>query len=361
MNNGWQRVQTAFTLEEDAEVEIRIEASGISGNAWADCLQLEEGILANPYNILEDGSFELSEDIPYQSDPRPLKSDKKLIQNEVTDSISTDGNHSYHIIAEAASSKSFSFRTEVGSESSSYILSGWYKSTLTPERNKKDTENGRYLLASAHYHGTDTADSVPGNRPGRLQQFYWLPSWPDGWTYFSFPLEKGAWNELRLTIKVQGLEGDLYLDGMQLVKNEVQTRKYTSTGKLTSQTVQAKTSTYTYDYERLRTEKTPGGNVSTYTYDNISSDVKQVTRSVARAIIIPTTSMGIQSPNRYTSRDRSSIPGHFIQKTETSGQGPRIPAETKARQNTIRTPDFCCHRQIRTETRQLIHTMKNSC
>ena len=95
---------------------------------------------------------------------------------------------------------------------------------------------------------------MPGNRPGRLQQFYWLPSWPDGRTYFSFPLAKGAWNELRLTIKVQGLEGDIYLDGMQLVKNEVQTRKYTNTGKLTSRTVQAKTSTYTYDYERLRTE-----------------------------------------------------------------------------------------------------------
>ena len=280
MNNGWQRVQTAFTLEEDAEVEIRIEVTGISGNAWADCLQLEEGILANPYNILEDGSFELTEDIPYQSDSKPSSTDKKHIQNEVTDSISTDGHHSYHITAEAASTKSFSFLTEVGSESSSYILSGWYKSTLTPERNEKDTENGRYLMASAYYHGTDTADSVPGDRPGRLQQFYWLPSWPDGWTYFSFLLAQGAWNELRVTIKVQGLEGDLYLDGMQLVKNEVQTRKYTNTGKLTSRTVQAKTSTYTYDYERLKTEKTPGGNVSTYTYDNISSDVKQVTRSV---------------------------------------------------------------------------------
>lgn len=48
MNNGWQRVQTAFTLEEDAEVEIRVEASGISGNAWRTAFSWKKGFWQTP-------------------------------------------------------------------------------------------------------------------------------------------------------------------------------------------------------------------------------------------------------------------------------------------------------------------------
>lgn len=74
--------------------------------------------------------------------------------------------------------------------------------------------------------------------------------------------------------------GDLYIDGLQLIKNEIQTRRYTDTGKLTSKTFKAKTSTYSYTYDRVKTEKTPGGNELTYTYDNVTNDVTKLEKSV---------------------------------------------------------------------------------
>ena len=98
-DNGWERLEVTFTLphkeletitvadpetgkdrkitrEIPQTVTVYLETD--SGSVWGtgkvffDCVQLEEGNTANDYNILEDGSFELTDRLlPYKAENIP--------------------------------------------------------------------------------------------------------------------------------------------------------------------------------------------------------------------------------------------------------------------------------------------------
>ena len=58
-NGGWQRLSATYTVgDSDITVMASMLSSGLSGNAYVDCLQLEEEEAASTYNLAEEGSLE---------------------------------------------------------------------------------------------------------------------------------------------------------------------------------------------------------------------------------------------------------------------------------------------------------------
>jgi len=59
-SNDWERVQVTFTIPSDATsavVIVRTAIANESGTAYFDCLQLEDGSIANRYNLIENPDF----------------------------------------------------------------------------------------------------------------------------------------------------------------------------------------------------------------------------------------------------------------------------------------------------------------
>ena len=62
---AWDRLSVNFTLPADSTsdaVTVRLMAAGGTGTVWFDCAQLEEGPVANSYNMLINGDFTLNAD-----------------------------------------------------------------------------------------------------------------------------------------------------------------------------------------------------------------------------------------------------------------------------------------------------------
>lgn len=59
---GWTRTSLTFTVPSDAASPVcrmhLVLAAEAYGHAWFDGMQLEEGAIANPYNLVENPSFE---------------------------------------------------------------------------------------------------------------------------------------------------------------------------------------------------------------------------------------------------------------------------------------------------------------
>lgn len=61
----WQRISVTFTLPQKAtEVALHAGLMNARKTAWFDCLQLEAGNVANPYNLLENPSLKYSSGSP---------------------------------------------------------------------------------------------------------------------------------------------------------------------------------------------------------------------------------------------------------------------------------------------------------
>ncbi|NLD46416.1 MAG: cell wall associated protein, partial [Clostridiaceae bacterium] len=65
--NDWQRHEVSFTVPSDSSsnsVLIRLAIAGETGTAYFDCMQLESGLVANRYNILENSDMIYGTSIP---------------------------------------------------------------------------------------------------------------------------------------------------------------------------------------------------------------------------------------------------------------------------------------------------------
>ena len=62
-SEGYTRLAVSFTLPADADAQVycSAECSGGTGYTWIDCMQLEEGLTCNHYNMLQNTDFVLKE------------------------------------------------------------------------------------------------------------------------------------------------------------------------------------------------------------------------------------------------------------------------------------------------------------
>lgn len=87
-----------------------------------------------------------------------------------------------------------------------------------------------------------------------------INAYPEGWQYFCLMMPLNSWGSTSISIQFDDNIGDLYIDGLQLTKNDVQTRVYNADGKMTSKYVAQRDTAYGYDsYSRMNKLTTPSG------------------------------------------------------------------------------------------------------
>ena len=270
-DNGWERLTLTFTINTAQTVTVCLEtdcgtAKG-AGTLAFDCVQLETGDVANDYNILEDGSFDLTAGtLPYKWTNLD-NSTIKVKDRKVTDSV--DGPYAYHITGEPGKNKYLRFTANLGNSKNAYTLSGWIKADASPARPT------RQFQATAVHKETD-----PDGDPIEYKATTNLNACTEGWQYFCLLLPAKTWKTTDLTICFYDNIGELTIDGLQLTRNDVQTRTYDADGRLTSRYTAQKTASATYDtYHRTKKQTTASGAATTITYDT-NNEIKQIAASI---------------------------------------------------------------------------------
>ena len=217
----------------------------VTGTVFFDCIQLETGNVANDYNILEDGSFELTKDtLPYQRG-------------------GVDGDYCYHITGQPGMDKYLRISTNLGSAKNSFTLSGWIKTDSTPVRKGRD-------FKAVAYHKEETEGTVT-----ELKVSNDINAYSEGWKYFCMIIPAANWKSTTITLRFYDNIGDLYIDGLQLTRNDVQTRKYNADGKLVSKYTSQKTTACEYDsYGRMDRKTDASGRVTSYAYSKSNEMIR---------------------------------------------------------------------------------------
>ena len=128
-DNGWERLEVTFEIPHEQNVTVYLETSCNAekgaGKVYFDCAQLEAGSVANDYNILEDGSFELTTStLPYKW-KNLSNSSIKVADERVSGGV--DGSYCYKITGQPGKNKYLRFTTNLGSSKNGYVLKGCQK------------------------------------------------------------------------------------------------------------------------------------------------------------------------------------------------------------------------------------------
>ncbi len=285
-DDGWERLEVTFTVNTAQTVTVYLEtdcgtAKG-AGTVAFDCIQLESGTVANDYNILEDGSFELTQGVLPYNWKNLSGSNVKVPDERIGGGV--DGSHCYHITGQPGRDKYLKFTTNLGSTKNAYVLSGWMKADSTPVR------GSRALKVTAVHKETDDE----GNTTLEYKASNNINAYTEGWQYFCLLLPAHGWKSTTFTVCFYDNIGDLYIDGLQLTRNDVQTKQYNSEGKIISRYTAQKNTDYTYDsHNRTKKQTTAAGASSTYSYDT-NNEVKEISANIG--------------PNTYLKYDKYGNP-----------------------------------------------------
>ncbi|MDL2327957.1 hypothetical protein LJC64_04855, partial [Ruminococcaceae bacterium OttesenSCG-928-A11] len=278
LNAGWVRVWITFKLTQAGAVYFHIETNNRTAatkttNAWFDCLQLEAGNVANPYNIIEDASFEqyaVNTEAPgYWT----------LSNNGVADTcfVSTggiDGSKCYIIEGEYNKTKYLKLPVHMTNKAS-YVLSGWYMLEDTAP-----IKGDRQLKVEVVRPSKTNADGTLAYSTYTVAQNLETPVRGD-WVYFCMALPKITnWSSAYIRFKHIENEGTLYIDNLQLLRQDALNNKYDSNGKLISRTAKAIEEKSTRTRGLVETHTDGSGNKATNTYDKATNDLNKTTYTV---------------------------------------------------------------------------------
>lgn len=133
--------------------------------------------------------------------------------------------------------------------------------------------------------------------------------------------------------------GDLYIDGLQLTRNNVQTKSYDSQGRITARYTSQKKDSYRYDsYNRMNKMVTAGGVTTTYTYSKTNENTK-ITASLGPAVhmkydkygnLLSTSTRGSDTSELFASNTYTED-GNFLHSVKDNrGYEPPIPMMNSA-------------------------------
>lgn len=255
VDRGWERLSVTFQLNQAETVTVWCGIFSATGHAWFDCLQLEEGNVANRVNMARNAGFEY------------LKGDQTLQNWGLNGGTQTTGHTSPGrfgdrcgtIAGEAGISKNIAHGIRVkGKEGDIFSLSGWVKTDAIP---------GHYAaLAAAIIYTTGDPKWVVFN----------VNPYVSGWQYLhgivptddENPTTNREYQAIHFYIFHEDQLNPAYYDGIQLTKDNGQSYVYDSNGNLTSASNAAESSGFVYDgNQNLSRISNPDGTSFDYIYD----------------------------------------------------------------------------------------------
>ncbi|MBW8383841.1 MAG: DNRLRE domain-containing protein, partial [Youngiibacter sp.] len=254
--NDWTRVEVSFTIPSNAISGSAYACLGMeeeSGTAWFDSIQLEEGSIANRYNLVQNGDFKYGLD--GWSSGGFTTGDGAAVTSDSNHPSSLDDNV-LKINGNAGTNKSLVQNINVsGSSGDVFVMGGWTKGASVP------LSGLRYFaldLAIRKTDGTTQWAAVNFNEDSGDWQYMSSPIIADG-SYSSISIYALYYLNLNTT----------YFDGIQLYREEYgQSYQYDSNGNVTSTVDLAKQNT-SFDYNTqndLVKSTDPKGSFFTYEY-----------------------------------------------------------------------------------------------
>ncbi|GFZ34395.1 hypothetical protein CSC2_49210 [Clostridium zeae] len=269
--NDWQRYSFDFTIPVDAKDGIWVSLSMLNstGTVYFDCVQLEEGSVANRYNLVENSNLIYGGDIPsYWSSNGQLDINDKAVTTEAAPYPAGIGNRSFKIVGNSDKQKAlYQSINQSGKKGDSLVLGGWLKGASVP------TGSGRsFALSVGFQHTTDSNYDWYGiDMPGEVLD----------WQYIAKKIvPENDYNKIAFYVIYYKNSNNAYFDGLQLYKEQFSTSfRYDSKGNVVSTEAFAnQNSKFDYDgSNNLITSTDPKSSQFKYEYDTKHNITKATT------------------------------------------------------------------------------------
>ncbi|MBM7570649.1 DNRLRE domain-containing protein [Aquibacillus albus] len=258
--SDWEREEITFTLPEDAAsttVYARAAVIEEAGTAYFDALQVEEGPIANRYNLIENPDFQYGSDTPtFWSKNDAMNTSDTLDEQE--DNPKTLDEHVFQIHGEPGKRKTLYQTVDVsGEEGDIFVFGGWSKGDSVPTGSKR-----RFSIELGIKKEDDSYQWVRKKFNEDSQV----------WQYLSGgAVAEDDYKSINVYIEYYENENDASFDGIQLYKEGFgQSYQYDEDGNLVSTKELAKeNATFKYSEENdLTTSIDPKGSNYEYDYDS---------------------------------------------------------------------------------------------
>ncbi len=271
-NNEWTRLETTFTLPSDSTdnfVIARCELQEESGNAYYDALQLEEGTVANRYNLIENADMSGGAKIPdYWYDTMnggattSEASDTRLTIDDSNHPPYLDG-HVFKLTGRQGKDTRIHQEIKIsGKAGDTFVVSGWAKGAAVP--------HGTFAIQPAFIiPGGAQWETISFNRDSK------------NWQYANGVIKaKSDFSEIHLYLTYSNNANEVMFDGIQVYKEEFgETYQYDSKGNLVSAVdLNKQNSKFEYNGNNNLIQATdPKGNKFTYQYDGKNNIIEAKT------------------------------------------------------------------------------------
>ncbi|MEA4827303.1 MAG: DUF6531 domain-containing protein, partial [Clostridium sp.] len=226
--NDWERQEVTFTLPANAAshtIEANVGIVEESGTVYFDGIQLEDGSIANRYNILENPNFIYGSDTPefWSKNPYTDTQDTLVTSYDPLYPTKLDSKKKvFKINGSASKRKSIYQKINLsGNAGDVFVVSGWAKAESVPISANRQVALD---VGIEKVDGTYEWKEVPFNQDSTE------------WQYISAKIKAGAdYKSMTFYALYYGNENTAYFDGLQLYKEEFgESYQYDDKGNLIS-------------------------------------------------------------------------------------------------------------------------------
>ena len=259
VDSGWVRVSVTFTAAVSDVHTVGVYHDGIVGTFYADDFQLELGDAPSGFNLVENGSMELTSESWTMNTGADITADGDVVYG--TNALQISGN------PESTATYAYQDVPVNLPGSKTYLLSGWVKANAVPDNVETADDPAQDLNKQCGLRAivTYSDDSA---------EYHYVPFNPDlsTWQFVSYTLvpretEKTV-STVRIVCAYEGNANIALFDNISLVRQIAQTMTYDADGNLVSSaSTGLNEDTNTYENGNLIQTVTGGNGTYTYTYD----------------------------------------------------------------------------------------------
>ena len=261
---SWQRMELTFTLPSDSaltRVDVKAALNAETGTAYFDSFQLEDGYIANRYNIVENSDFRTAAGTPSTPDywSRGADCDSSDYWTSVNDPQHPAmlDNNAFKFTGTAAGRKYiYQYLNLSGTKDDVFTLAGWGKADSAPV-----SPNKSFCLT--------VGITRKLNGSVQWETMYFNQDSTD-WQYASYKIMPDSdYNKITIFVIYYYNINAAYFDGIQLYKEEFgQTYTHDPDGNIISTTDLAKQETqFKYTNNDMIKMTDPNGSEFKYEYD----------------------------------------------------------------------------------------------
>lgn len=261
VDDGWVRISTTFTAPATDTYGITIFNNGSIGTIYADDIQVEEASAPSSYNLLENGSMEMSS-YGWTMGTNAAFSTKQAAAGSAT---------SIKIIGKPTDQTTYAYQDVAINlpATQTYVLSGWVNANAVPD----DDDNKEADLSSRSKECGLRAIITYSDSTTETHYVPFNSDLTDTWQFVSMTVVPKASSKtvskIRVMCAYEGNANIAYFDNISLLREAAQTMRYDEDGKLISvETPGLDKEVSTYENGNLIKTVTGGYGTYKYTYDS---------------------------------------------------------------------------------------------